>query len=362
MPERIYNFSAGPSMLPLPVLKKAQAEFVNYADSGMSLFEMSHRGKIYDAVHNDAVRLTHEVYGIPTDTHQILFIQGGATLQFAMIPMSFLGQGKFAEYVTTGTWSQKALKDAQLIGDAREIATGKAENFMAIPKKFTVNPSAEYLHITTNNTIKGTEWHKLPDAGKVPIFADMSSDFLSRRVDWAKIGLAYGGVQKNLAPAGMALVIIRKDVLAKASQTVPAYLRYDLHAGENSLYNTPPVFPIYMMKLVLEWVKEVGGLEQMDKWAQQRSDLLYNAIDASGGYYKGPCAKEDRSRMNICWRLPTEELEAKFIAEASKKQLSGLKGHRSVGGCRASVYNAMPIEGVQALVKFMEEFKKANPA
>ena len=360
MPERIFNFAAGPCTLPLPILERAQREFVNFEDSGMSLFEMSHRGAIYARVHKEAVDLVKEVYEIP-DTHGILMIGGGATLQFAMIPMSFLGEGKFAEYVNTGTWSTKAFNDARLIGDAREIASGKEADFMAIPKDFSVDPEAEYLHITTNNTIKGAQWSKLPETGGVPIVADMSSDYLSRRVDWSKIGLAYGGAQKNLGPAGMALVIIRSDFLEKASRDLPAYLRYDIHAEKNSMYNTPPMFQVYMMKLDLEWVRENGGIDQMDKRADERSGMIYDVIEKYGNYFRCPVNTEDRSRMNVCFRLPNEELEKKFVAEALERGMNALKGHRSVGGCRASLYNAMPLEGAETLSEFMVEFMNANP-
>jgi phosphoserine aminotransferase len=360
MPERIFNFAAGPCTLPLTALQKAQSEFVNFQNSGMSLFEMSHRGKIYDALHTEAVQVFRDVYGIPS-THTILFIGGGATLQFMMIPMNFLPKDGFAEYINTGTWGTKALKDGQLLGDARELASGKETNFMTIPKDWKASPDAAYVHITTNNTIKGTQWQTLPDVGNTPLIADMSSDFMSKPVDWAKIALAYGGAQKNLGPAGMAVVIIRDDMLAKASKNVPAYMRYDLHAENNSMYNTPPMFQIYMLKLVMEWVKDVGGLAQMEKNAELRSNLIYNVIDQYGDYYSCPVNKADRSRMNLCFRLPTEDLEKKFIAEALERDMSGLKGHRSVGGCRASLYNAMPIEGAQTLANFMVEFMNKNP-
>ena len=361
MPERIFNFAAGPCTLPLQVLKRAREEFVNYEDSGMSLFEMSHRSAIYDDLHMDALRLVREVYELP-DSHKVLMLGGGATLQFAMIPMNFLGEGKFAQYVNTGTWSTKALKDARLVGDARELASGEERGFMAVPKDFSVDPKAEYLHITTNNTIKGTQWHNLPETGGVPIFADMSSDFMSRKVDWQKIGLAYGGIQKNLGPAGMALILIRNDILEKTDPKLPSYLRYDLHVSKESIYNTPPMFQVYLMKLVLEWVRDNGGLKEMERRARERSEMIYNAIEEHGSYYRCPVSREDRSRMNVCFRLPSGELEKSFVAEALKRGMSGLKGHRSVGGCRASIYNAMPVEGVRALVEFMVEFMKAHPA
>lgn len=361
MPERIFNFAAGPCTLPLDVLKKAQAEFVNYADSGMSLFEMSHRGKIYDGVHNEAIALLREVYGIP-ENFKVLLLGGGATLQFAMLPYNFLPKDGFAQFIMSGTWAKKAYEDAKLIGDARIACSSKEQSHTVFPKNFTVDPAAAYFHITTNNTIEGTELHKLPDTGAVPLFADMSSDFLSRPVDWNKVAIAYGGAQKNLGPAGLAVIIMRDDILAKANKALPAYLRYDLHADNNSMYNTPPMFPIYMMKLTLEWVKKVGGLAEMDRRADERANLLYHAIDSHGSYYRCPVVKEDRSRMNVVFRLPSEDLEKKFIADAKAHGMAELKGHRSVGGCRASLYNAMPLEGVKALTAFMAEFAAANPA
>jgi phosphoserine aminotransferase len=279
-----------------------------------------------------------------------------------MVPYNFLTAGKFAEYVITDTWSSKALKDAKLIGDARESASGEKSNYTVIPRDFKVDPQAEFLHITTNNTIRGTAWTFLPETGDVPIFADMSSDILSRKIDWPRFGLIYAGAQKNLAPAGLTLVIIRKDILEKANKKLPAYLRFDLHADNNSLYNTPPMFQIYFMKLFLEWVKQQGGLAEMDKRAGERARIIYEAIDGSNGYYSSPAAKEDCSRMNICFRLPNEDLDKKFLGETGKRGMNGLKGHRSVGGCRVSLYNAMPIEGAKALALFMAEFKGKNPA
>lgn len=360
MPDRIYNFAAGPCTLPLPALEEAQVNFVNYKNTGMSLFETSHRSKTYDDIHMGAIQLLRDVYQIP-DTHKILMLGGGATLQFTMIPMNFLKEGGFAEYVNTGTWSTKAIADAKIIGDAREIASGKDNNFMTIPKDYTVSKDALYLHITTNNTIKGTQYHKLPETNGVPIIADMSSDFLSRPVEWNKIGLAYGGAQKNLGPAGMAIVIIRDDMMEKANKDLTAYMRYDIHADKYSMYNTPPMFPIYMMNLVLEWVRDNGGLEQMDKNADERCNIVYSIIDEYGDYYSCPVNKKDRSRMNVCFRLPSEDLEKKFISEALERGMSSLKGHRSVGGCRASLYNAMPIEGAEKLGRFMLEFMENNP-
>lgn len=361
MPNRIFNFSAGPCTLPLPALEKAQADFVDYQGAGMSLIEMSHRGKHYDEVHNEAMASVREVLKVP-DSHDILFIQGGATLQFAMVPLNLLTGGKTAEFLNTGTWVKKAVADSDKIGATRIIWTGEAENFTRIPgnDEYHVGNDAAYLHICGNETIGGIEYHRYPDTGAVPLVADMSSHIMSRPIEWDRLDLAFAGAQKNLGPAGLALVIIHKALLEKCEDRLPAYLSYKTHAGKDSLYNTPPVFAIYMMKLTVDWVKSQGGLAEMEKRAIARSGALYDTIDNSDGWYRCPVDKASRSRMNICFRLPTEELEAKFIAEALEADFSGLKGHRSVGGCRASMYNAMPLEGAERLAEFMLRFKKNN--
>jgi phosphoserine aminotransferase len=361
MPNRIFNFSAGPCTLPLPALEKAQADFVDYQNAGMSLIEMSHRGKHYDDVHYEAIANIREVLNIP-DSHDILFIQGGASLQFAMVPLNLITAGNAAEFLNTGTWVKKAIADAEKMGATRIIWTGEAENFTRIPAndEYQVSDDAAYVHICGNETIGGIEYHEYPDTGAVPLVADMSSHIMSRPIEWDKLDLAFAGAQKNLGPAGLALVIIHKSLLEKCKDGLPAYLSYKTHAGKDSLYNTPPVFAIYMMKLTVDWVKSQGGLAEMEKRALARSNELYDTIDRSDGWYRCPVDKASRSRMNVCFRLPTEELEAKFIAEALKANFSGLKGHRSVGGCRASMYNAMPLEGAERLAAFMQEFKKNN--
>jgi phosphoserine aminotransferase len=361
MPNRIFNFSAGPCTLPLPALEKAQADFVDYQNAGMSLIEMSHRGKHYDDVHYEAIANIREVLNIP-DSHDILFIQGGASLQFAMVPLNLITAGNAAEFLNTGTWVKKAIADAEKMGATRIIWTGEAENFTRIPAndEYQVSDDAAYVHICGNETIGGIEYHEYPDTGAVPMVADMSSHIMSRPIEWDKLDLAFAGAQKNLGPAGLALVIIHKSLLEKCKDGLPAYLSYKTHAGKDSLYNTPPVFAIYMMKLTVDWVKSQGGLAEMEKRALARSNELYDTIDRSDGWYRCPVDKASRSRMNVCFRLPTEELEAKFIAEALKANFSGLKGHRSVGGCRASMYNAMPLEGAERLAAFMQEFKKNN--
>ncbi|MEJ2221193.1 MAG: 3-phosphoserine/phosphohydroxythreonine transaminase [Desulfobacterales bacterium] len=361
MQNRIFNFSAGPCTLPLPALEKAQAEFVDYRNAGMSLIEMSHRGKHYDEVHYEAIANIRDVLDIP-DSYDILFIQGGATLQFAMVPLNLLADGRTAEFLITGTWVKKAIADAEKIGSARVIWTGESENFTRMPAtdEYKVGADAAYVHICGNETIGGIEYHEYPDTGSVPLVADMSSHIMSRPVEWDKLDLVFAGAQKNLGPAGLALVIIDKALLAKCKDGLPAYLSYKTHAGKDSLYNTPPVFAIYMMKLTVDWVKSQGGLAEMEKRALARSNALYDTIDSSEGWYRCPVDRASRSRMNVCFRLPTEELETRFIAEALEANFSGLKGHRSVGGCRASMYNAMPLEGAEKLAEFMQEFKKNN--
>jgi phosphoserine aminotransferase len=358
---RIFNFSAGPCTLPLSALESAAAEFVDYQGAGMSLIEMSHRSKEYDAVHEEALALFRELLNVP-ESHKILFIGGGATLQFTMLAMNFLHGGKSCDFTLTGSWAKKAYADAKKIGNVNVLYDGKDASYLELPDPSTlkVNADAEFLHMTSNETIGGIEWHSWPETGDVPLICDMSSDIMSREIPVEKFGMIYAGAQKNLGPAGVGIVIIRDDMLEKCPDELPAFLNYKTHADANSLYHTPPVFCIYMIGKVLAWVKEQGGLPAMDKLAQERSDIIYQAIENSDGYYRSPVPAASRSRMNIVWRLPSEDLEKKFIAEADGKGFSGLKGHRSVGGCRASVYNAMPVEGVQALSDFMNAFQSNN--
>ena len=361
MANRIFNFSAGPCTLPLPALEKAQSEFVDYHGAGMSLIEMSHRGEHYDKVHYEAMAGIREVLNVP-DSHDILFIQGGATLQFGMVPLNLIAEDKTAEFLNTGTWVKKAIADADKLGSIRILWSGEAENFTRMPAgdEYQAGDDAAYVHICGNETIGGIEYHEYPDTGAVPLVADMSSHIMSRPVEWNKLDLVFAGAQKNLGPAGMALVIIEKALLEKCRDDLPAYLSYKTHAGKDSLYNTPPVFAIYMMKLTVDWVRAQGGLAEMEKRALARSGALYDTIDSSKGWYRCPVDTASRSRMNVCFRLPTEDLEVKFIAEALEANFSGLKGHRSVGGCRASMYNAMPVEGAEKLAEFMQEFKHRN--
>ena len=358
---RAYNFNAGPSALPLSALEKAQAELLNFCCTGMSLLEMSHRSKEYEAVHNRTIALLRELMTIPED-YDVLFLQGGASLQFAMVPMNFLPAGKKAAYVTTGAWSEKALAEAKKLGETQEAATTKPTNHNRIPAaaELKYDADAAYLHLTSNNTIFGTQWREFPDAGAVPLIADMSSDILSRPFDVSKFSLIYAGAQKNLGPAGVTLVIVKKDFLATANPDIPTMLRYSTFAKENSLYNTPPTFGIYLMGLVLEWVKAEGGLPAITRRNEEKAALIYDAIDASQGFYIGHAEPAARSRMNITFRLPNEELEKKFLAEAKLNGFVGLAGHRSVGGCRASAYNAVPLEACQALRDLMLKFQKEN--
>jgi len=357
---RIYNFNAGPAALPLAVLEEIRDSFLNFAGSGMSVTEISHRSKWFDDIINDAIARTKRLLKLDDKFH-VLFIQGGASMQFCMIPMNFLRKGDSADYVDTGTWSTKAIKEAQMLGkDINVVASSKDDNFSYIPKNISFNPDAVYAHITSNNTIKGTQWATYPDTNVVPLIADMSSDIMSKPFDVEPVGLIYAGAQKNIGPAGVCMVIIRDDMLEKVPDTLPSMLKYTTFASKNSMYNTPPCFAIYTIQLVLKWLEEtIGGLEKMEKINQQKARLLYDVIDA-GDFYAGTANTGSRSLMNVTFRLPSEDLEKGFIQEALENDLAGLKGHRSVGGCRASIYNAMTVEGVQALADFMKAFERKN--
>jgi len=358
MGKRIHNFNAGPAALPLPVLEEIREEFFDYRGSGMSVTELSHRSKWFDDIINEAVERTKRLLNLDAN-FQVLFIQGGASLQFCMIPMNLALEGQPVDYINTGTWSTKAIKEAQIQGrDVRVIASSEDKDFSYIPKDFKVDKDAAYLHFTSNNTIKGTQWHAFPDAGDVPLICDMSSDIMSRPFDAGPFGLFYAGAQKNIGPSGTALVVIRKDMLERVPDGKPTILKYTTFVEKNSLFNTPSCFVIYTINLVLKWLEQtIGGLAEMEKMNKEKAALLYDFIDESS-FYRGTAAKDSRSLMNVTFRLPSEELEAKFVAEALKEDMGGLKGHRSVGGCRASIYNATGIEGVTALLAFMAEFEK----
>ena len=356
---RIYNFSAGPSMMPLPVLEKAAAEMTNYGGSGMSVMEMSHRSKYYDDIINGAQDVLRRVYNIP-DNYRILFMQGGATMQFSAVPLNLMVPGK-ADYAITGNFARNAYKEAKKFGDIHIAATSEADNFTWVPTpdQLDIRPDADYFYICANNTIFGTEWHYDPNAGDVPVVADMSYNILSKPVDISKYGMIYAGAQKNMGPAGMAVVIIREDLMGHYRENMPVLLDYQLMADKNSMYNTPPTYSIYMMKLVTEWVEQMGGLEAMAKNADLRSSMLYDYLDSTD-FYKGAAQKASRSRMNVTFRTGSDELDKKFIQESIDAGMTNLKGHRLVGGMRASIYNAMPIEGVEYLIDFMKKFENNN--
>ena len=357
---RVFNFSAGPAVLPLEVLQKAQSELIDWQGSGMSVMEMSHRGKEYMSIHEAAQNNLRKLMAIPAN-YKILFLQGGASTQFAMVPLNLFSAAKKADYVNTGAWSKKAISEAKRYGTVKVVASSEPQNFNHIPalSKDMFDASADYAHITTNNTIYGTCYPALPDTGNVTLVGDMSSDILSRHYDVSKFGLIYAGAQKNIGPAGLTIVIIREDLMGKALDFTPTMLNYKIHADEDSMYNTPPCYTIYMAGLVFEWMLKNGGVTEMEKSNKKKANHLYDYLDQSK-MFKGTVEKNSRSIMNIPFVTGNEELDNKFISEASKKGLKQLKGHRSVGGMRASLYNAMPFEGVEALVNFMRDFEKAN--
>ena len=346
-------------MMPLPVLEKAAAEMTNYGGSGMSVMEMSHRSEYYDDIINGAQDVLRRVYNIP-DNYRILFMQGGATMQFSAVPLNLMVTGK-ADYAITGNFARNAYKEAKKFGDIHIAATSEADNFTWVPTpdQLDIRPDADYFYICANNTIFGTEWHYDPNAGDVPVVADMSSNILSKPVDISKYGIIYAGAQKNMGPAGMAVVIIREDLMGHYRENMPVLLDYQLMADKNSMYNTPPTYSIYMMKLVTEWVEQMGGLEAMAKNADLRSSMLYDYLDSTD-FYKGAAQKASRSRMNVTFRTGNDELDKKFIQESIDAGMTNLKGHRLVGGMRASIYNAMPIEGVEYLIDFMKKFENNN--
>ncbi len=354
---RVHNFSAGPSTLPVEALEEAKEEFVDYHGAGMSLVEMSHRGPEYEAVHDDAMTLARQVFEAPDD-FEVLLLQGGATLQFAMVPMNLLGRGASGGYVLSGAWAVKALDDGGHHGEVYAAWDGEPSGYtrMPEPREVEVRPGTRYLHVTSNETIGGIQVHEWPDSG-VPLVVDMSSDVMSRRVPWGRFDLVYAGAQKNLGPAGSTLVFVRRSVLETTRRDLAAYLRYDVHAGARSLYNTPPVFAIWVMGKTLRWVRDRGGLAAMEQSAQAKAGLLYGAIDTSDGFYRSPVEEASRSLMNVVFRLPSDELETEFLTLAEDEGLVNLRGHRSVGGVRASIYNAMPMAGVEALAAFMAEFR-----
>lgn len=359
--QRAYNFNAGPSALPLAVLEKAQQELVNFRGTGMSVMELSHRSARYEEVHNQAIARLKELLSIP-ENYEVLFLQGGGSLQFSMIPMNFLKPGQKAGYIMTGAWSEKAFSEAELFGDVYHTASTKDGNYRRIPllDELKYNADDAYIHLTSNNTIFGTQWKDFPDTGDVPLISDMSSDILSKPLDVSKFALIYAGAQKNLGPSGVTVVIIRKDMIEKANLNIPTMLKYSIHAKNNSLYHTPPTFGIYMLGEVLGWIQGLGGLNEIAKRNEEKGKLIYDTIDDSNGFYLGHAEPGSRSLMNITFRLKDEGLEKKFLAEAKKEGFVGVNGHRSVGGCRASAYNAVPYETCKALSEFMIQFQKIN--
>jgi phosphoserine aminotransferase len=354
---RVYNFSAGPSVLPEPVLEKAAKELLEYPGSGQSVMEMSHRSPEYQAIFDSAEALLREVMAIP-DNYKVLFLQGGASAQFAMVPLNLFGRAPTADFVNTGTWSKKAINEAKRYGTARVVATSEDKKFSYIPTldRSLFDPGAAYVHITTNNTIEGTRFRQLPDTGSVPLVADMSSNILGEVYDVSKFGIIYAGAQKNIAPAGVTVVIVRDDLPGSALPVTPTVFNYKVHADENSMYNTPPCYCIYMAKLVFEWLKQQGGVAAMQQVNERKAALLYDFLDNSK-VFRGTAVPEFRSLMNVPFTAPSEDIDKRFIKEAAAAGFVNLKGHRSVGGMRASIYNAMPEQGVAKLVEFMKKFE-----
>jgi len=357
-PTRIYNFSAGPAVLPLPVLEEAQRDLIALPDVGMSVMEISHRSKTFEDVLNGAIEDIRALAGVPAN-YKILMLQGGATLQFSMVPMNLLGAGATADYIDTGSWADKAIKEAKKVGAVNIAGSTKTDNYTRIPapQELKLTPGAAYVHITTNNTIEGTEWKALPDVGSAPLVADTSSDIFSGPIDVGRFGLIYAGAQKNLGPSGVTLVIIREDLIGRGPDALPIMMNYKVHAENNSLYNTPNTFGIYILGLTVKWLKSLGGLQAIARINQRKAAKLYAEIDRTG-FYRGTAREDSRSLMNVTFRLATEELEKQFVKESTAAGLDGLKGHRAVGGMRASIYNAFPEGGVDALVEFMKEFER----
>jgi phosphoserine aminotransferase len=358
--ERIYNFSAGPAVLPLPVLEQAQRDLVSLPDVGMSILEVSHRSKVFEGVLARAEADIRELAGVPAN-YRVLFLQGGASLQFTMVPMNLLQEHMTADYLVTGAWSSKAVDEARKVGNVHVAATTKAEQFTRIPRaeEIVLTAGAAYVHMTSNNTIYGTEWKALPDVGDIPLVSDTSSDMFSRPIDVGRHALVYAGAQKNMGPAGVTVVIIREDLLARSAASLPVMLSYAVHAENGSMFNTPPVFAIYVLGLVTRWLIGQGGLGAIAAVNERKAGKLYAEIDRTG-FYRGTAQKDSRSLMNVTFRLASEELEKQFVKDAEKAGLDGLKGHRSVGGMRASIYNAFPEAGVDALTGFMQEFERRH--
>ena len=357
---RVYNFAAGPAVMPLPVLEEIQRDLIALPGVGMSILEISHRSKPFEAILSQAEADIRKLAGIPSN-YQVLFLQGGASLQFSMVPMNLLTAGGTADYIDTGSWAEKAIKEAKKVGNVNVAASTKDSNYSRIPKasELKLTPNAAYVHITANNTIEGTEWKDLPDTGGVPLVNDTSSDMFSRPIDISKHALIYAGAQKNMGPAGVTVVIVRDDLLQRSQKTLPTMLNYAVHAENKSLYNTPPAFAVYALGLVMKWLLGQGGLSAIAEVNKRKAARLYAEIDRTG-FYRGTANKDDRSLMNVTFRLASEELEKEFVKQSAAAGLDGLKGHRSVGGIRASIYNAFPEDGIDALVSFMKEFERTR--
>jgi phosphoserine aminotransferase len=356
--QRVHNFSAGPAVLPLRVLEDAQKELLNLNGSGMSVMEMSHRSKTYMEIHDGAIEGLKGLLNI-SDDYKVLLLQGGASLQFSMVPMNLKLKNKAVNVINTGQWTKKAIKEFKKETDVNIIASSEDQDFNYIPSQFSIEPNASFAYLTSNNTIAGTQWHEFPDTEGIPLVADMSSDILSRSFDVSKFGLIFAGAQKNVGPSGVTIVIINEALLSRSSNNLPSMLNYNMHVDNNSLYNTPPTFSIYMMYLVTQWLNKQGGLNRIEKLNHEKAKKIYDLID--GDFYQSPVEKGSRSLMNIVFRIRNDEvIETKFLSEAKEAGLINLKGHRSVGGLRASIYNAIPVESVDALVQFMEKFKSEN--
>ncbi len=368
---RVLNFNAGPATLPLSALELARDELLDFAGTGMSIMEHSHRGKDYDAVHQEAKSLMREIIGIP-DTHDILFLQGGASQLFAQIPMNFAPKGKCADYIVTGAWGEKAVSEAKIVAKMLDtgahvaastgVGDGKEKQYTRVPTdaEISPDPNAAYLHYTSNETIHGVQFHRVPSAGNAPLVCDASSDFIWKKTDVSKFALIYAGAQKNVGPSGIVVVLARKDFIAQGRTDIPKIFQLRTVADNDSLYNTPPTFAIYLIRNVMRWIKAEGGLEAVEKRNREKASLVYGALDAHAGFYRVPVEKESRSVMNVVFRLANEALEEKFLGEAKKHRMVGLKGHRSVGGMRVSLYNAVPVEWAKALADLIEDFAKKN--
>jgi phosphoserine aminotransferase len=357
---RVHNFSAGPAVLPVSVLEEIQRDLIALPGAGMSILEISHRSKTFESILAQAEADMRALAGIPA-SYRVLFLQGGASLQFSMVPMNLLSPGATADYIDSGSWAEKAIKEAKRVGTVHVAATTKADSYTRVPaqSELTLTPGAAYVHMTSNNTIEGTECRDLPDVGSVPLVSDTSSDMFSRPIDVTRHALIYAGAQKNMGPAGVTVVIIRADLLQRSQKALPTMLNYAVHAENGSLYNTPPAFAVYALGLVMKWLRAQGGLGAIAKANERKAAKLYAEIDRTG-FYRGTAQKDSRSLMNVTFRLPTEDLESRFVKEATAAGLDGLKGHRSVGGMRASIYNAFPETGVDALVQFMQEFERTH--